>query len=99
MPRSAISSERHAALCGHDIVELMCRAGRIPHFAGSPASHGSRSTRRRVDESSLATFALQLDAFEGRLKVRSPKTTLKAFHHAPPDIANRIDAAMIERGN
>src|SRR5258707_14531382 len=28
----------------------------------------------------LATFALQLDAFEARLKDRSPKTTLKASH-------------------
>jgi hypothetical protein len=27
----------------------------------------------------LATFARQLDAFEARLKGRSPKTTLKAF--------------------
>jgi hypothetical protein len=33
----------------------------------------------------LATFALQLDAFEARLKGRSPKTTLKAFHPAPPE--------------
>jgi hypothetical protein len=45
----------------------------------------------------LATFALQLDAFEARLKGRSPKTTLKAFHPAPPDIANKIVAAMKER--
>ncbi len=47
----------------------------------------------------LATFALQLDAFEARLKGRSPKTTLKAFHPAPPDIsvANKILAAMKER--
>ena len=43
----------------------------------------------------LGTFALQLDAFEARLKGRSPKTTLKAFHPAPPDIsvANKIVAA------
>jgi hypothetical protein len=40
----------------------------------------------------MATFALQLDAFEARLKGRSPKTTLKAFHPAPPDFA-----AMKER--
>ena len=49
----------------------------------------------------LATFALQLDAFEARLKGRSPKTTLKALHLAPPDIsvANKIVAAMKERAN
>jgi hypothetical protein len=47
----------------------------------------------------MATFALQLDAFEARLKGRSPKTTLKAFHPAPPDIANRIVAAMRGRAN
>ena len=35
----------------------------------------------------MATFALQLDAFEARLKGRSPKTILKAFHPAPPDIS------------
>src|SRR5712675_1693454 len=47
----------------------------------------------------LATFALQLDAFEARLKGRSPKTTLKAFHPAPPDIsvASKILVAMKER--
>ena len=47
----------------------------------------------------MATFALQLDAFEARLKGRSPKTTLKAFHPAPPDIsvANKIVAATKER--
>jgi hypothetical protein len=45
----------------------------------------------------MATFALQLDAFEARLKGRSPKTTLKAFHPAAaPDIglANKIVSAM-----
>ena len=49
----------------------------------------------------MATFALQLDAFEARLKGRSPKTTLKAFHPAPPDIgaANKIVAAMKERAH
>jgi hypothetical protein len=44
----------------------------------------------------LATFALQLDAFEARLKGRSPKTTVKAPQPAPPDIgfANKIVSAM-----
>jgi hypothetical protein len=37
----------------------------------------------------LAAFAPQLDAFEARLKGRSPKTTLKAFDPAPPDIAGK----------
>jgi len=51
------------------------------------------------EDSIMANFALQLDAFEARLKGRSPKTTLKAFHPAPPDIsvANKIVAAMKER--
>ena len=47
----------------------------------------------------LATFALQLDAFEARFKGPSLKTTLRAFHPPPPDIsvANNIVAAMKER--
>jgi hypothetical protein len=49
----------------------------------------------------LADFALQLDAFEARLKGRSPKTTLRAFYPPPPNtsVANKMVAAMIMRTN
>jgi hypothetical protein len=45
----------------------------------------------------LATFGPQLDAFEARLKGRSPKSTLKAFSSRTANligIANKIVAAM-----
>jgi hypothetical protein len=49
----------------------------------------------------LAEFALQLDAFEARLKARSPKITLRAFYPAPRNtgIVDKIVAAMKERAN
>jgi hypothetical protein len=44
----------------------------------------------------LASFALQLDAFEARLKSLRLKTTVKAVHPAPSDnrLANKIVSAM-----
>jgi hypothetical protein len=44
----------------------------------------------------LATFALQLDAFEARLKSLRLKTTVKVVHPAPSDnrLANKIVSAM-----
>jgi hypothetical protein len=44
----------------------------------------------------LATFALQLDGFEARLKRLRLKTTVKAVHPAPSDnrLANKIVSAM-----
>src|SRR5207249_3611410 len=66
--------------CRSQYVERMWRAGRSPHFAASPAGHGSRSARAKELNNlrlALTTFALQLDAFEARLKSRSSKTTVK----------------------
>jgi hypothetical protein len=47
----------------------------------------------------LGTFALQLDAFEVRIKNLLPlKTKVKAIDRAPPDVlANKIVSAMKER--
>jgi hypothetical protein len=44
----------------------------------------------------LAAYALQLDAFEARLKSLRLKTTIKAVHPAPSDnrLANKIVSAM-----
>jgi hypothetical protein len=60
------------------------------------ANRDPRATELSHLKLALATFALQLDAFEARLKCRSLKTTVQASEPVPSDIgfANKIISAM-----
>ena len=68
--------------------------GPTVHAVSCPMSRDQRAEELHKLKLALATFALQLDAFEARLKSLRLKTTVKAVHPAPSDNRLKIVSAM-----